>query len=457
MLRKFIQCLLLQIICILTLFSCNSTNVDDQLPNIVLLIGDDHGYPYFGFMGSEYVKTPNMDKLASNGTVFRNGYVPDNHCRPSLATLVTGILPINHRMEVEKMILKNGIVDDREKIEFSHHAMKYFITLPKLLKKKKYTSFQGGKWWEFHYENGGFDKGMATGWTKEERNSKNWFRKFMGGNGLELGRATMEPVYDFINQNKDNPFFLWYAPELPHYPFDAPEKYYNIYKNEDMTESAKRYYANCTWFDDGVGELVKHLKRIGEYENTLFIYVNDNGWEQNPSQDFWDDPMRSHNGGDKGKISIFDQSFRTPIIFAWERKIAKNKYLEEFIHSADIPATILDYLDLEKPTNYYGKSYKPLIDGRSFSSRKKIIGNITTTRSFDDMMGKPTEGYWLRNENWFFQWNATKNEKKLFNMKTDHNNDFNIAESNPELVRSFTADIIQWKNGRKVSDELWRR
>ena len=116
MLRKFIQCLHLQIICILTLFSCNSTNVDDQLPNIVLLIGDDHGYPYFGFMGSEYVKTPNMDKLASNGTVFRNGYVPDNHCRPSLATLVTGILPINHRMEVEKMILKNGIADDNEKI-----------------------------------------------------------------------------------------------------------------------------------------------------------------------------------------------------------------------------------------------------------------------------------------------------------------------------------------------------
>ena len=137
MLRKFIQCLHLQIICILTLFSCNSTNVDDQLPNIVLLIGDDHGYPYFGFMGSEYVKTPNMDKLASNGTVFRNGYVPDNHCRPSLATLVTGILPINHRMEVEKMILKNGIADDSEKIEFSHHAMKYFITLPKLLKKKE--------------------------------------------------------------------------------------------------------------------------------------------------------------------------------------------------------------------------------------------------------------------------------------------------------------------------------
>ena len=72
-------------------------------------------------------------------------------------------------------------------------------------------------------------------------------------------------------------------------------------------------------------------------------------------------------------------------------------------------------------------------------------------------MGKPTEGYWLRNENWFFQWNVTKNEKKLFDMKTDHNNDFDIAESNPELVQSFTADIIQWKNGRKVSDELWSR
>ena len=110
--------------------------------------------------------------------------------------------------------------------------MKHFLTLPKILKNKNYTSFQGRKWWEFHYENGGFDHGMTTGWLEKERKSEGWFRKFMGGDGLELARATMEPVYNFIDENLDI-HFLWYT-ELPHYPFDAI-RYYDMYKDENMT------------------------------------------------------------------------------------------------------------------------------------------------------------------------------------------------------------------------------
>ena len=422
---------------------------DTKLPNIVLIIGDDHGYPYFGFMGADYVKTPNMDALASSGVLFKNGYVPDNHCRPSLATLVTGMLPVDYNNDVKQLIIKEGIVDANLKREFSHNAMRQFSTLPKILKKKGYKSFQGGKWWEFHYENGGFDEGMTTGWTKEERKGEGWFRKFMGGYGLELGRATMEPVYDFIDKNLENPFFLWYAPELPHYPFDAPEKYYDIYKDKDMTESAKRYYANCTWFDDGVGELLHYLKKVGEYENTLFIYVNDNGWEQTPYQEFWNDPMRSHNGGDKGKLSLFDQSFRTPIIFSWDGMIKRDFQLNHLIHSSDIPATILDYLAIEIPKNFHGKSYKNAIDGNDFSGREEIVGNITTTRSFDDMMGKPTEGYWIRNEDWFFNWNITKEEINLFDMKIDQNNDNNVADQKPEIVKIMIEKIKTWKDKRR--------
>ena len=433
---------------LISLFSCERDSQPD-LPNIILIIGDDHGYPYFGFMGADYVETPNMDDLASSGTLFKNGYVSDNHCRPSLATLVTGMLPIEYNKKVEQMITHKGIVDHDQKKDFRHSAMKYFLTLPKILKEKNYISFQAGKWWEFHYENGGFDDGMTTGWTKEERKSEGWFRKFMGGYGLELARTTMEPVYDFIDNNMDNPLFIWYAPELPHYPFDAPQKYYDIYKNEDMTESAKRYYANCTWFDDGVGELLNYLKEVGEYENTLFIYVNDNGWEQTPDQEFWNDPMRSHNGGDKGKISLFDQSFRTPIIFSWDGKIEKDVQLDHLIHSSDIPATVLEYLDMEIPKNFYGKSYKTAIDGNAFSGREEIIGNITTTRSFEDMMGKPTEGYWIRDEDWFLNWNVTENDIGLYDMKNDQNNDVNLASEKPERVNKMIVKIKEWKDERK--------
>ena len=71
----------------------NHSENEIRLPNIILIVGDDQGYPYFGFMGADYVHTPNMDSLAMSGVLFTNGYVPENHCRPSLQTLVTGILP----------------------------------------------------------------------------------------------------------------------------------------------------------------------------------------------------------------------------------------------------------------------------------------------------------------------------------------------------------------------------
>lgn len=433
-------------------------------PNIVLLIGDDQGYPYFGFMGADYVNTPNMDRLAESGTLFTQGYVPANHCRPSLQTLLTGTLPIQYEQEVEKLLeaekKKNRryadlTPEDKNKWEtdFRHHAMKNFETLPKYLKKEGYVTFQGGKWWEFHYENGGFDEGMTTGWTEEERkDGSRWFKKFMGGDGLKLGRATIEPVYDFIEKNAGKPFFIWYAPELPHYPFDAPEKYYAQYKDrENFSESAKRYYANCTWFDDGVGELVSYLKEKDLYVNTLFIYVNDNGWEQAPTQEFKGDGFRWNNGGDKGKLSMFDQSFHTPIIFSWKGKIKAGERRADLMASADILPTILDLIGAEIPDDLWGKSYKPVILDGEKGGRDVVIGRITQLRSDTDAMGRQAEGYWLRSPEWFFKWNVTDKKKALFDMKKDPNNDTDVLPEHPDLEKEFTARIEDWK--RRVTAE----
>ena len=415
-----------------------------EKPNIILLVGDDQGYPYFGFMGADYVQTPNMDKLAASGTLFTEGYVPQNHCRPSLQTLMTGTLPINYEQSVDELVMEKKIPEDSI-VGFKHHAMKYFETLPRILAKEGYKSFQGGKWWEFNYQNGGFDEGMTKGWKKGDKGKDEWFLQFMGGDGRQLARATMQPVYDFIESYNEQPFFIWFAPELPHYPFDAPDKYYNIYKDEDMTESAKRYYANCTWFDDGVGELVRYLKEKGEFDNTLFVYVNDNGWEQEPHQEFRHDSLRWHNGGDKGKLSVYDQSFRTPIIFSWKDKIEAGATSKALMHSADIPATILDYIDVEVPEDYFGRSYKTLVEDINKTDRDIIIGKATQMRSEEDMMGMKIEAYWARTNDWFFQWNLTTETIALFDMKDDPRNDNNLADANPDKVKEFQQKIESWK------------
>lgn len=433
--------------------SSDSANV--SLPNIVLIIGDDQGYPYFGFMGADYVETPNMDSLAASGTLFVNGYVPANHCRPSLQSLITGTLPEKHNRAVDSLIYVEKQRLGPEKTDslptwerdFRHKAMQHFLTLPKLLHEKGYVSFQAGKWWEFHFANGGFTEGMTTGWTLEDRKAgSQWFKKFMGGEGLAIGRKTMQPVLDFVSKNDERPFFLWFAPELPHYPFDAPDAYYQKYADKNMTESAKRYYANCTWFDDSVGKLISSLKKQGKYSNTLFVYVNDNGWEQEPDQEFRHDSMRWHNGGDKGKLSMYDQSFRSPIIFSWENIIDKKTVRQALIHSTDIPATILDFVGISKPEDYYGISFKEIILGEDSDLRPEIIGSVSKLRSEADVMGRDVEGYWLRNKDWFFNWNVTDGLVGLYDMQTDQANDKDLSEQHPKLVEDFKEKIIIWKN-----------
>lgn len=448
------------IVFLFVLFACDSEKKESDiefLPNIVLIIGDDQGYPYFGFMGADYVHTPNMDALAASGTLFTEGYVPANHCRPSLQSLMTGTLPIDYDRTVDSLLsLETSRIrfDSAEakalfEREFRHHAMKHFKTLPKFLAEKDYRSFQSGKWWEFNYKNGGFEEGMTTGWNAEQRkNGGKWFKQFMGGDGLKLARATMEPVYDFIEKNNTNPFFIWYAPELPHYPFDAPKQYYDLYKNEDMTESAKRYYANCTWFDDGVGELQQFLKEKGEFENTLFIYVNDNGWEQNPDQEFRNDSLRWHNGGDKGKLSMYDQSFRTPIIFSWNGKIEPGVRKSDLIHSTDISATILDFLNIKTPDDFFGKSFKSVIENDASGLREEIIGKIDQTRSEEDMMGKKLEGYWMRKGDWFFNWDYKNDVFSLYDLKNDPQNNENLAAKHPALIDEFVEKIKAWRRGK---------
>jgi len=448
-------------------FSCTGskgTRESEIIPNIVLIIGDDHGYPYFGFMGSDFVFTPNMDSLAWSGVLFTNGYVPENHCRPALQSLITGTLPIDYKIKAKKIksdeMKKKSFLEmsDQEQRSweknFHYHSMKYMQTLPGLLKEIGYASFQTGKWWEYHYEYGGFTDGMTRGWSREKRNGRNWFQQFMGGVGTDIGRITNQPVFDFIEKNKENPFFIWYAPQLPHYPFDAPEKYTKMYEGKGFSKSAVEYYANCTWFDDSVGELIKYFRTNNLYKNTLFIYVNDNGWEQEPKQEYFDDPMRSHNGGDKGKLSVYDQSFRTPIIFSWENRLKKNLRKDNLIHSTDIPATILDIIGINIPDEYHGISYKNAIDNKPFSGRKEIIGNGGKIRDISengDPMGLDTEYYWIRTGDWFFSWDQVQQKKELFNIKNDPSSTTNLINKNPIILSELSKKLEAWEKRHSKS------
>ncbi len=163
------------------------------LPNIVLIISDDHAWTDYGFMGHKSIATPHLDKLASESLVYRRGYVPSSLCCPSLASIITGRYPHQHKITSNDPPVLPG--ENRQAFyrsaafaqgrEVMNRHLEAVPTLPRRLAKLGYLSLQTGKWWQGDYRRGGFTNGMTRG----QRH---------GDEGLDIGRKTMQPIYDFI-------------------------------------------------------------------------------------------------------------------------------------------------------------------------------------------------------------------------------------------------------------------
>lgn len=156
--------------------------------------------------------------------------------------------------------------------------------------------------------------------------------------------------------------------------------------------------------------------------------------------------MRSHNGGDKGKLGLYDQSFRTPIVFAWPGRIEQGQTREDLIRAADIAPTILDYLGLEAPPDIYGRSYRDVISGTGSGGGQEIIGRVTQLRWEGNMMGRRARAYWLRRGPWYFSWDLDTGETRLFNVDDDPRSDNDLAAERPGLVADFKARISDWRS-----------
>lgn len=231
----------------------------DGPPNVVLIIADDLGWPYLGFLGDENVLTPNMDIIGNGGAVFEVGHSTSNHCRPTLQSLITGLYPVQYERQANEIAsdqmqsvpLPDGVDTEFERTilrrQYETAAIEQFATLPRLMAEAGYVSHQSGKWWEQSYAHGGFTHGMTETWNWQDAADlrDRWFFTFMGGRGNEIGRNTMAPVEDFVREHAEQPFFLWYGPALPHTLLNAPDRFFKYYEDrEDLSESAKLYYAN---------------------------------------------------------------------------------------------------------------------------------------------------------------------------------------------------------------------
>ena len=282
------------------------TASDDSPPNILLIISDDHAWGDYGFMGHELIRTPALDRLASEGVTFTRGYVPTSLCRPSLATIATGYYASQHGITGND---PSRAVEGGKEADLYQQLRGQIIekidglqTLPELLRERGYVSLQTGKWWEGSYERGGFDEGMTRGFPEPGGRH--------GDDGLKIGREGLDTITRFIDKAdaESQPFFVWYAPYMPHSPHRPPERLLRNFDGYGLPASVAKYYAMIEWFDETNAQLLGFLDAKGLRENTLVVYVADNGWVTNPEQ-FDRFLPRSKQSPDENGI-------RTPIIFS---------------------------------------------------------------------------------------------------------------------------------------------
>jgi len=322
-------------------------------PNVILMISDDHGFPDYGFMGHPVVRTPNLDRMASEGLTFTRGYVTTALCSPSLATLLTGLYPHQHGITGNDLYAPpaqpnaRGMRGDRRPL--IERLLANPFLLPRALTQAGYRTLQTGKLWNVGYAEVGFTDGMTLPGGRH------------GGQGLSIGRETMEPIWNFIRdaRTRGQPFFVWYAPFLPHTPHNPPERFLQHYRGRGPTRAAELYYAMVEWLDSTCGELDEFLKKEGLFNDTLVIYLADNGWD-----------AAQGNASPVAKRSPYELGVRTPILVRWPARVRPRRDDGTPVSIVDVVPTIVRACGLSVPIELPGLD---LLDADALSQRRAVF------------------------------------------------------------------------------------
>lgn len=422
-------------------------SVNGGTPNIVLIISDDQAWTDYGFMGHPVIRTPNLDRLAAESQLFTRGYVPSSLCRPSLATIISGLYPHQHKIvgnDPAPLLSSNSRPDRQSREYFARREslvqhMDQIGTLPKLLKDAGYVSLQTGKWWEGHPSRGGFTHGMTHG--DPARGGRH------GDEGLKVGRQGIGEIKDFISQARadETPFFVWYAPFLPHTPHNPPPRLLSQYQTDDREIELAKYYAMCTWFDETCGELIGYLDRENLSESTLVIYVTDNGWIQRTATsvlpDGWSQPFAP-----RSKRSPNEGGVRTPIMFRRPGTIEPHRDEESLASSIDLLPTILQHCELPLPDGHPGIN---LLDETAVSRRASIFGEIFDHDVADVQRPSASLLYrWVISGRWKliqpYGMNNPDSHSELYDLSGDPHENSNLIEKRPEIVTRLTSELDAW-------------
>lgn len=420
-----------------------------QRPNIVLVVTDDQGYADVGFNGSKDIPTPHIDRIAKEGVRFTRAYVTFPVCGPSRAGLLTG----RHQSRFGYDRNPNGDpTDPRGGLPRSEEM------LQEMLKRAGYYSMLVGKWHMGTHPTlrprvRGFDEfyGFIEGghsYLPEEiefedisqsKKPYDWYRTKLVDNGARvtfdqyLTDELSDRAVDFVNRRagKEQPFFLYLAYNAPHAPLQATEKY--LARFPHIADPRRRTYAAMiSAVDDGVGRVLAELDAKGVADNTIVIFLSDNGGVIDRATG--EQPVADNGQLRGGKSQLFEGGIRVPFAMRWPAMIAGGRDYSRPISAMDITGTLASQLGIvpkaDKPLD--GVDLIPYLRGEKTGDPQPVL----FFRKFDQKQSAMVIGD--------LKYVDTGEFKLLFNLRDDVSEKTNISKTNAENMAQLSKLFKVW-------------
>ena len=448
-----------------SIFGCNQSNRPlVPFENVVVIIGDDHAIHALGAYGNPLVKTPNLDRMAANGTLFTHAYANSPMCTASRQSILTGKYP--HASGVT--LLRTALADSQ-------------LTIAEHLKANGFQTAAIGK---MHFNTGlshGFENligrkdffsfieenqvskvsdsiAVRPPWKPFQDHARIWLNADARPGSYydkdDIGTWYSQKAIEFIEQNQDQRFCLWLGFHEPHSPFNFPVEYQgNTTANQislpagseeddrwipavfsDLTEEEKRgitaaYYNSVEYLDKNVGMVIDHLEKRNLLEKTLIIYLGDHGYLLNHHKRF-------------EKHTMWEEAVKAPLIIQANGQFGKNQIIDNLVEFVDLAPTILEALGIDPMNGLQGKSLLPLLNGEPKRHKNYIFSEFLADNKA-----------MIRTEKWKYIYTSGQHDlaqgyatgkppsgvlHKLYDMINDPNETTNVSHL-PELADTLKA------------------
>jgi arylsulfatase A-like enzyme len=431
-------------------------------PNVLLIVSDDQGYPDLGCIGTKPVITPNLDRLASEGTRATSFYVTWPACTPSRGSILTGRYP--QRNGLYDMV-RNDMVNYGHQFTAEEYAVSPEMTLGLDVREKTigdalhsagYRTGVVGKWdmgqakrylplqrgFDFFYGHG--NNGIDY-YTHDRYGVPSMFRgnaRTQEDKGTYATDVFERESLSFIRSVKDQPWFLYLCFNAPHGassfgsdPSDkkskegvqVPEKYAAMYRGKVKNEQLARYYGAVTCMDESIGRVLNLIEERGEKDKTLVVFLSDNGGSGNGDNK----PLKGH------KSQMWEGGLRVPFIARWPGKIPAGKVTDEFLTSLELFPTIASAAGASTSEKLDGFNLLPVLAGSAKSPREEMFWQRRSDKG-------ARVGQW--------KWVSMGKLGGLYDLSSDLSEEHDLSKEKPDVLAKIKARFEAWQKDMDASD-----